>query len=457
MVSTLPTPPTKPHWRRTETVFAILDSAPSMATYDQLIELVRKKTGKGCSRKLISRWKRERAVGERATVVVTENASPIEGRLVSLATVESELPSETVILSLLEPDRPDGNRRGSLLVRYLTSTAAAILALTGCSYLPAVTRKPATLNVEPVAVQPSPVPKKTPSLQPREIKIQLTLTSPGDLKVKPQERIVPGQVLSDRATERQRLQAQRQQLELSLKQLEIPLPELTLPSPPPALKKLPPVAYRQEIANINLKTRELRQIETTIERHRRKIQQLQALLPKPAEVQIASSVPTLPAPTFVTLDSKPVPPTENSPVATIIEHERAKLSQLEDEREKARIQLDIARSQLSSAREKRLHEEYQLSLEENRRAIAIQNQRIEVEKQGAIRAGQLQEREYSKAQIRARIQEIENALVQLGTVKAPYAGTVKRVKWKGQSDRTLLVELTLDVDESVTRRASPLP
>ena len=139
---------------------------------------------------------------------------------------------------------------------------------------------------------------------------------------------------------------------------------------------------------------------------------------------------------------------------TIIEHERAKLSQMETEREKAKIQLDIARAALSTAKEKRLQEEYQLALEENRRAITLQNQQLEVEKQRAVRAAQLQEREYNKAVIRTRIQEIDNALVQLATVKAPYHGTVKRLKWQGQDDRLLTVELTVDVDSPTGRSAS---
>jgi hypothetical protein len=280
----------------------------------------------------------------------------------------------------------------------------------------------------------------------------LTLTTPADLRVKQGSRIVAGQILSDRITERQRLQTQRKQLELSLKQLEIPLPELTLPSPPPTLNKLPPVSYRQENAQITLKTGELKQLETKITQQKQKIAQLLALPSAPLikgglrgdPVNVAS------LPTFVTIDSQPLPPVEK-----IIEHERAKLSQMETEWEQAKIQLEIANGQLSTAREKRLQEEYQLAVEENRRAITLRNQQLEVDKQRAVRAAQLQEREYNKAVIRTRIQEIEDALVQLGTVKAPYPGTVKRLKWQGQNDHTLTVELTLDVD-SPTGRSSTL-
>jgi hypothetical protein len=50
----------KPHWRRIKEVLAILDRSHRKKTYNELIEEVRHTTGKGCSRKLISKWKKER-------------------------------------------------------------------------------------------------------------------------------------------------------------------------------------------------------------------------------------------------------------------------------------------------------------------------------------------------------------------------------------------------------------
>ncbi|MFM7477875.1 MAG: hypothetical protein ACKO2T_19730, partial [Microcystis aeruginosa] len=264
--------------------------------------------------------------------------------------------------------------------------------------------------------------------------------------------------------------SQRPQLELSLKKLQIPLPDLTLPSTPPTLNKLPPVSYRQETAQITLKTGELQQVKAKIAQQQQKITQLlslsqvKGLAMKPTDVRVASD-PTRTFPTFVTIDGQVLKQVDGlapieaegqplPPVETIIEHERAKLSQMETEREKAKIQLEVARAALSAAKEKRLQEEYQLALEENRRAITLQNQQLEVDKQRAVRAAQLQEREYNQAVIRTRIQEIDNALVQLATVKAPYPGTVKRLKWQGQNDRLLTVELTLDVDSPTGRSPS---
>ncbi len=82
----------------------------------------------------------------------------------------------------------------------------------------------------------------------------------------------------------------------------------------------------------------------------------------------------------------------------------------------------------------------------NLELTALQQQSLELERQRIIRAGQLQEQEYSKTQIEAKIIEIDNALNQLSTVKIPYNGTIKKVKWTGQTDHTLIVTVTLDVE-----------
>jgi len=49
----------RPHWRRIKQVFEALELAGT-GTYTELINYVREVTGIGCSRKLISKWKRQR-------------------------------------------------------------------------------------------------------------------------------------------------------------------------------------------------------------------------------------------------------------------------------------------------------------------------------------------------------------------------------------------------------------
>jgi hypothetical protein len=146
-------------------------------------------------------------------------------------------------------------------------------------------------------------------------------------------------------------------------------------------------------------------------------------------------------------NSIPNPKSKIQNLMAVLEHEKVVLQKLMAARDKAKLQLDIAKSKLITAKEHRAHIEYQRYLEETKRAIAIQQQQIELERQRSIRAGQIQEREYSKAQIETKIQELDNAIAQLSTVKAPYAGKIKKIKWATQSDHNLTVILTLDVDD----------
>ena len=313
---------------------------------------------------------------------------------------------------------------------------------------------------------------------PRTFKISLTVTSPQDLKVKPGDEIALGQVLSDRTTERQRLLAQKKQLEISLKKLDLPIPEINQPKPIPALSKLPPVSYQQEEANIALKQQELAEREKAIANQEVKIKELESLLNiepilnsqfqiqnefSPNQEQI-NNHPSQFNLQNLSPDTNPITNTQsttenvdiqnqneslvtsNRSLLTVIEHEQATLSQLKAARNQAKLQLDIAKSKLIEAKEQRAYIEYQRYVEENKKAIALQQQQIELERQRSIRAGQIQEREYSKAQIKTKIQEIDNAIAQLSTVKAPYAGKLKKVKWTGQDNHNLTVVLTLVVD-----------
>jgi hypothetical protein len=150
MVSTL----SRPHQRRTETVFAILDGAPAGTTYDGLISLVREKTGKGCSRKLISRWKRERTgetVSEMPTVLEIPTVSETPTVLETIASQKTlrqssvpglrEADTSPIVPEPFYSPRPD-------FFRYLTLAVATIITLVGCSYTTA--QKPPVHPLHPL-------------------------------------------------------------------------------------------------------------------------------------------------------------------------------------------------------------------------------------------------------------------------------------------------------------------
>jgi len=53
-----------------------------------------------------------------------------------------------------------------------------------------------------------------------------------------------------------------------------------------------------------------------------------------------------------------------------------------------------------------------------------------------------------QAQVKAQIQELEDKIARL-PVRSPNTGTVKKVKWLGQTDQTLQVEVTLAIQDSL--------
>ena len=529
----------KPHYRRTQQVYSVLETAPTDATYDRLIEYVRVQTGKGCSRKLISKWKKtingdqlsitskviqnnddEPPTGinkfpslvvipsqsiETTLKTTLENnqieaeksqnyqstfADENEYQSISDIFLEHKFDSPQILIEKPEPTVKNSNSISEKVSQVAKNTwsyvaaTAIVCGIVGSSWFfskdnsKPVIAQPTTVESIQNASSNSDIPvtqnqevqnRRVQNGIPRTFKISLTVTSPQDLKVKPGDEISLGQVLSDRTTERQRLLAQKKQLEISLKKLNLPIPEITQPKPIPALSKLPPVSYQQEEANIALKQQELVEAERAIANQEIKIKELDSLLNSQPIQNVSPNSKTVPIKNQAQEHSKPLSvmndnvlnPDDRSQVIeneslvnsnlsllTVIEHEKVVLEQLIAARDKAKLQLDIAKSKLITAKEQRAHIEYQRYLEETKRAIALQQQQIELERQRSIRAGQIQEREYSKAQIETRIQEIDNAIAQLSTVKAPYAGKVKKIKWTGQDNHNLTVQLTLDVDNS---------
>ena len=567
----------KPHYRRTQRVYAVLNSSPPDATYDRLIEYVRVQTGKGCSRKLISKWKKTFSVSSDQLSVISKLTKNSQGKLnsqhnsdsnntnVSSTLISSEgksldsnfiqpiseinqiepdaiqrvelLKSQANASIIAQEDKPDithqilqlaeeettdilptGNAtkestNQELLERSLTNNdnndsllnsdndlsptrykektghcslitdhckawsyvaaTAIVVGIAGCGWFFSKDNSQSVIAQPATVTQTAPTPR-TQKLEPRTIKIHLTLSSPQDLKVKPGDEVISGTVLSDRTTERQRLLAQKKQLEISLKKLDLPIPEITQPKPIPALSKLPPVSYQQEEANIALKQQELDEAERAIANQQTKNKEIEAI--QNSEFKIQNTSPDIESKLmqsqekinseFLPLDTQQSSintsinnsnsiqnrevqnqDTANRSLINVIEHEKVVLEKLIAAQDKAKLQLDIAKSKLITAKEQRAHAEYQRYLEETKRAIALQQQQIELERQRSIRAGQIQEREYSKAQIETKIQEIDNAIAQLSTVKAPYAGKVKKVKWTGQDNHNLTVTLTLDVDD----------
>jgi multidrug efflux pump subunit AcrA (membrane-fusion protein) len=345
------------------------------------------------------------------------------------------------------------------------AAVGCLVGLVGCEIIP-LNNNQLTENIAFASVT-TPLPPLPPTPEtrknriiPSNIKIELTLSNPQDLKVKPGDEVTAGQVLSDRTQSRNRLQAKKKQLQLSLEKLNLPLTPIPFPKPIPEISQLPPVSYAQEEAAIKLQQQKLTEAERAIALQQKKIDSLTQLQASPSHWskgggEMASPVSR----SSGDAEGRGIGGTEGDRTASpsywlsgggnlqlILSHEQANLKNLETAKKEAQIQLEVAQSQLTTAKENRAYAEYQRQLELSRRAIAIEQQHQAIASQESERERLLAEREYSKAQIETQIQALDSQIDQLSTVTAPYEGTIKKIKWTGQSDHNLTVELTLDVN-----------
>jgi hypothetical protein len=456
----------KPHWRRINQVFQTLDNAPANYTYNQLIEYVRETTGVGCSRKLISKWKKNRQNSLLLPPREDRNSEErhLEKSPPASAFFPTSIPSTLYSFQFTETSnhstKSDSFSTKKLMTddwslmtvktwSYLTAAAGITIATFGCELIPLNSNRPneniAIANVTaPLTPLPEIPERRKNQLEPRNIKIELTLSNPQDLKVKPGEYITAGQVLSDRTQSRNRLQAKKKQLQLSLAQLNLPLTPIPKPKPIPEISQLPPVSYAQEEAAIKLHKQKLKEAEQAIARAQKKIDSLTQLQASPSHWGTGGG----------DMASSELRGTEGDRTASpshwlsgggnlqlILSHEQAKLKNLEAAKTDAQIQLEVAQSKLTTAKENRAYAEYQRQLEQTRRAIAIEQQSLDRERTSSERSRLLAQREYSQAQIETQIQTLDSQIEQLSTVRAPYEGTIKKIKWTGQSNNTLTVEL----------------
>ncbi len=236
----------RPHWRRIKQVFEVLEQAGT-GTYTELVNYVREVTGIGCSRKLISKWKRERHlcfassqndqqfevpafsfVGESN---VREEREPRQLSVLEASSIISSDCQSQEHLADYSPS-PPVSQSPSLRVSpsprqawsYLAATAI-VVGVVGFDW-PHPQSQNGDNTIQVAVAQEIESPIQNPAAPrfrggvataltqsksfiqnrlPRNIKISLTLSSRQDLKVKQGDKVVEGQVLSDRTSSRSRL------------------------------------------------------------------------------------------------------------------------------------------------------------------------------------------------------------------------------------------------------------
>jgi hypothetical protein len=104
---------------------------------------------------------------------------------------------------------------------------------------------------------------KTPTQQSKRLKIEIDVTSPGDLLVKEGQTVTANQLIADRQSERSTLTAQLQETNLSIERLKF-APKVS-PVPPAGVKTLtslpPKTSYGEEQAQIKAATAKIGDLE----------------------------------------------------------------------------------------------------------------------------------------------------------------------------------------------------
>lgn len=231
---------------------------------------------------------------------------------------------------------------------------------------------------------------------PRSIKVSLTVSRRSDLKVKVNSKISEGDVLTDRAEDRNALLSQRKILLLSLARFEEKFSG-------PKTENLPPQFYDDDKAKIRKAEVLLSTIAVRIEKQKIKLDEVNKL-------ELPSSV---------------------------LEHERAKLVELESEATNASAEIDLTKAQLNAAEEKRKFVEFEIKAQNVREVLSEKKESAQFE--------------INAAQIRQQIAAIDEKLLSVAVVRSPFPAVVERIVWEGQKNNEIFITLHLVVDDSGER------
>ena len=213
--------------------------------------------------------------------------------------------------------------------------------------------------------------------------ITLVLNELSDLKVEEGQRVNVGDVISVRTTERTKLLAKKQRLEASLTRARLPLREL---------KPVPVPKFQTELAALKQAQFKLDAIVQQINNFDEKIYHKD-----PWHVQVF----------------------ESEKVQELAELKRQELA--------ASINVEKAIARLDEAKLNYQKQQYEHSLKVSDYQTSLQKQQEQINS------------------IQAQLDKVDEELEQLTSVYSPYRGKVRRVKILGQNERSINVEVTLDI------------
>ncbi len=124
-------------------------------------------------------------------------------------------------------------------------------------------------------------------------------------------------------------------------------------------------------------------------------------------------------------------------MSKITQHETARLARFKGELLEAESNLALERAKLETAKANRNYTEQKDALEIQKAKITVGEQRITIET--------------NITQIEVQITNLDARIILLSAVRAPFAGTVRKIAWEGQTNDEITVVISVDVSDSDSR------
>jgi biotin carboxyl carrier protein len=229
----------------------------------------------------------------------------------------------------------------------------------------------------------SPTTEEQTQSTPNRHTITLVLNQLSDLKVEEGQRINVGEIISDRTSEKAKLEAKKQRLVDSLTRAKLPLNEL---------KSVPVPQFQTELANLKQAQFNLDAIVQQINNFDQKIYHKD-----PWHVQVFES------------------------------EKVQKLADLKRRELEASINVEKAIASLDEAKLNYQKQQYEHSLKVSDYQTMMQKQQEQVNS------------------LQTQLDTVDEELDKLTSVYSPYRGKVRRVKILGQNERSITAEVTLDI------------
>jgi hypothetical protein len=332
--------------------------------------------------------------------------------------------------------------------------------------------------------------KKQPirTQQTKRLKIEIDVTSPGDLLIKEGQTVTVNQLIADRKSERVALSTQLQEIKLSIERLKLAPSVSQVPPLGVKVNGLPPkVSHMEEqtqIAAVTAKVRDLErkyillesktkitlpetqkvrgskiaveQASSKIARHQQKIDALKKLEDMDEAVKEHEQVKLREL-------NRVLAETQNKLEQDIATEGIAKATQLSHladakfEITGAQRELELARAKLATSLEKRRQLEFDYRIKEAEQGQQVQ--RFELERVRMMEVGKLaaHDREYQIAQLLLKKGQVQKQLETIGVVKTPHQGTIRRLKLVSQHSNVLRYEVVLVYNVNPTPTPSSKP